>query len=1344
MNAWSDSWYGDILAIAEVLVSLYAGVGLFIISLLERKRTVQPSLTVTAFLAVSLLRDAVELRLSSDCRRIYNCNFVKLRAGLEAIWLIWNCGVNSSIDHEKDSSSEDTASIFSRVFFWWINPVLKAGYKSNLSLHNLPDIHRSLSSETLRKEALKSWNSQSRTLTQWTLPLSLVRGLKSAFLTPVISRLFVVLFRYAQPILIDVAIRFVRTSHPEEADMHDGLWLITFAGVVYLGLAISTAVYQHQIDRLEIMVRGALIGLIHHQSLNAPSTGSEDTQALALLTSDIESIESIGGIFHETWAHFLEVVVGTALLAARIRWFAFLPLLIIFGCSRVSAYVAKHLQGKQRDWNVATQERISTTSSALGGIKSVKMMGLEDPIHSQISHLRDQELRMSKRLRWIQVAYNASANALGIFAPVLTLVVYAMSPQNNGVLQPNEVFTSVALLAMVTHPANMVMTFISRAVAMMANINRVQSYISRPSLEDTRETLVEEDVKESVAMENVTIKPPSMAQPIIQGACLHLEKGDLVIVGGAVGSGKTTVALAMLGEVPLTTGSICVASKRIAYCSQAPWLPSVTIRDAICGGEVGDQEWYNTVIDACGLVPDLAVLSSGDMTFIENNGINISGGQRQRIALARAVFSRYSIILLDDPFSALDQAVTDGIVNKLLGSQGLFKSMRTTVLLISNSRNLYSMADRVLVIRDSNAHLEDLISFEKISDLREASSPADTSPCATPLYGQQQKQSSQKHRMEDAAEDISRRAGDVALYGYYLNAVGPCNALLMTICTATYSFCFTFSQYVLKWATQAPPQNARIYMGCYAAISFIAWVATNGNMWSTQLKIAIRSGKVLHAQLLQRILGASLTYFIESDIAVTLNRFGQDITLIDKQLPSALANLLNTEICKLLMQVLLLLIVQPVMVATVPVCAICVYFIQRVYLRTSRQLRFLDLESRSQLYTNFLDTSSGVTTIRAFGWKDKFQEENIKALDLSQKPFYLLLCLQRWLNVTLDCVIAVIAVALMTLTVLYRNTTTGADLGLALNMIIGVNATLLKLVQSWTSLETSLGAIARLKSVQECVPIEDRPWGTIEPALQWPSSGKLQIQNASVSYSQTQGLTLEDISLSVNPGQKLIVVGRTGSGKTTLMLPLLQLLTPRSGSIRIDEVDITRVPLNTLRRRGMIAVPQDGFIIPTASLRFNLDPYGLSSEDTILAALKRTRLWNKISTTFAHTAGPTADLVIDFPKLLDLPMSTFLPFSAGELQLFALCRTLLRVWENKSTKPVIVLDEAGSSLDSETESILEEILREDLGGHTVVIIAHRVEGVMGAMRPGVDAIATMQNGCLQKVVTIASQPLLEI
>ncbi|KAJ5701613.1 ATP-binding cassette transporter [Penicillium malachiteum] len=1243
-----------------------------------------------------------------------NFQFIEFRACWEGAWLAYHSLVQGrSLDQNarESSTSEEEAAPLSKVFFFWVLPVLKQGYRESLTLRNLPEIDSKLRADALRQRLL------AETVNKWTLPFVLLHSFRDVFLSPILPRLTLIAFRYLQPVFIGLAIDFVKTS-----SSGNNSHLLFYATIIYMGLAVSAAIYQHRINQLQIMIRGGMVSLIYHHLLKVPAMSSDGSEALTLVGSDIESIESTGEILHETWAQLFEVVIGTMMLAARVGWLAFLPL----GCSRMSVYVANNLEGKQKDWNLATQRRIATITSSLSSIKSLKMLGMEEAIQTQISYLRNQELQTSKGVRWILVAYNASANALGIFAPVITLILYATSSHIEGSLQAGEVFSSLALLAMVTHPANMVMTLAPRAVAVMANFARVQSYLNKPPIEDNRQYTVERSPHQFASVDNVTIKSASAGLTILRNASFDIKQGDVLLCVGVVGSGKTTLAMAFLGETTPSSGIIQVASKKIAYCAQEAWLPTATIRNAISGEAVDlNLELYNTAIDACGLLPDFKKFPDGDRTMIKNNGINLSGGQKQRIALARAIYCQYKFLVLDDPFSALDKDVRDQIINDLFGPGGLFKQMGTTIFLTSNSTTLHQFADKLVSLKDSMTYFE--TSFGKGD-----SEALPTAPLSIgTLHGTSDRTaistrsnaSIQTYRSDDVAKDLPQTTKDPAVYGFYLNAVGYFNAIFMAFCTATYSFTLTFSHYILKWAIGTPSEDLKLYMCFYAAISCIAWMATNGTMWSTQIKIAIRSGDVLHGQLLDRILRAPLAYFTETQVGVTLNRFSQDISLIDKQLPPAFANL-NTQIFKLLAQVLLILSVQPLMTATVPICLILMYFIQRIYLRTSKQLRLLDLESKSHVYTNLLDTINGASTIRAFGWQKMFQHRFDEALNISQKPSYLILCLQCWLKVVLDFLIALIAVTLIALTIGYRDTITGADIGLALNLIIVASTTLLKLVQSWTSLETSLGAVSRLKSVQESLSVEDEGRETSDPGPRWPLSGDTQIDNISVFYSSSLDLALRNLSLQIIGGQKVIVMGRTGSGKSTLMLSLLKLLLPVEGNIEVDGIDIAGISSSAMRRRGIIAVPQDGFNIPTATLRFNLDPYHTCSQEAIIGALKKTRLWDQFRSVLIDESS---DEIWEITRMLDLPMSSFLPLSTGQLQLFALCRMLLRVWSEVWTKPIVILDEASSSLDPETESILHEILVEDLSSHTVLMISHKVDGIFNAMQSGHDKVVTIQD-----------------
>lgn len=203
-------------------------------------------------------------------------------------------------------------------------------------------------------------------------------------------------------------------------------------------------------------------------------------------------------------------------------------------------------------------------------------------------------------------------------------------------------------------------------------------------------------------------------------------------------------------------------------------------------------------------------------------------------------------------------------------------------------------------------------------------------------------------------------------------------------------------------------------------------------------------------------------------------RFSQDMQLIDKSLPPSVLSLLNckfsylspelylmivAEVFKLMVQMILLFSAQKLLALTLPFCVIAVYLVQRIYLRTSRQLRLLDLESQSAVYSSFLESVEGIASIRAFGWEKQVEDANIVCLDKSQQPSYVLLCLKQWLRLVLDLMVAALATSFITLAVLMRGTTTAGQIGMALNIVLVASSALLGLVTSWTNMEISMGAM---------------------------------------------------------------------------------------------------------------------------------------------------------------------------------------------------------------------------------------------------------------------------------------------
>lgn len=373
--------------------------------------------------------------------------------------------------------------------------------------------------------------------------------------------------------------------------------------------------------------------------------------------------------------------------------------------------------------------------------------------------------------------------------------------------------------------------------------------------------------------------------------------------------------------------------------------------------------------------------------------------------------------------------------------------------------------------------------------------------------------------------------------------------------------------------------------------------------------------------------------------------------------------------------------------AFIPAVIIALYFVQKYYLRTSRQMRFLDLEYKSPLYTHFTETLAGVSTIRAFGWSSAFMDENARKLNTSQKPFYLMTCIQRWLEVVLDLFIAGLALVLVSIALRVSGASSQGAIGLALVSLLDFSQTLTLVIDQWTQLETSLGAIARLKWFVNNTPSEDKENEKGASPADWPAKGAIEFDNVSASYSDGTKTVLQEVSLKIEAGQKVGVCGRSGSGKSSLVLTLLRLLEIQAGTITIDNVDISTLPRQDVRSH-LNTTPQDPISI-TGTVRENLDPESkIDSDHLLIAALTKTQIWPLIS----ERGG------------LDATISD-LGFSAGQQQLFSLARALL------SRSKIVLLDEPTSSVDYETDREIRGIVTQEMQGRTVIEVAHRLEVV---------------------------------
>ncbi|UKZ81661.1 hypothetical protein TrVFT333_009433 [Trichoderma virens FT-333] len=561
--------------------------------------------------------------------------------------------------------------------------------------------------------------------------------------------------------------------------------------------------------------------------------------------------------------------------------------------------------------------------------------------------------------------------------------------------------------------------------------------------------------------------------------------------------------------------------------------------------------------------------------------------------------------------------------------------------------------------------------------------------------------------------DASRQVGDKTVYRHYMMSMGWFVATSALFFAVLRGFLLNFSTIWLTYwvddiSAENPMHSYAYWAGLYALLQISALISLlllGSSIWIVSIK---RAGANLHQDILQTLFRATLRFFTETDTGVTTNLFSQDLNLIDTELPDATVNTLFS-ITQVAGQMAVMLTSSRYLAIGFPFIIALLYIVQRFYLRTSRQLRLLDLEAKSPMYTHFLDTVRGIATLRAFGFISNDIYKSSQLLTSSQRPSYLLLMIQEWLNIVLNVVVMLLAVVLTTLAV--RLHSSSAFAGAALYSLLSFGENLAGIVLFWTSLETSLGAIARLKTFNDTVKSEDRDTETIIPPEQWPQRGMVELKGVSATYASKDDegngarLALHNIHLTINSGEKIAICGRTGSGKSSFIALLLKLLDPTSTTaenVLIDGQPLQHLNRSVLRQR-IISVPQEAVFLPDGStFKANLDISEEATREECEAVLNAVGLWKFVQECGGLDAGMNAST-----------------FSAGQRQLISLGRALIRLStrQRKLTAGaqdggILLLDEVSSSVDQETEHVMQQTIKTEFKSYTVIAVSHRLDMVM--------------------------------
>ncbi|KAG4253240.1 hypothetical protein FPRO03_07200 [Fusarium proliferatum] len=1265
-------------AIAEPVLGLIESFALAALSFVEHRNSRKPSKLIGAFLVITIILDIALVRTfwirsMHSIASVFTASFV-----IKTILLILEETPKSPLS-DKEKIQETASGVVNRSFFWWLNGLFLQGHRTILETEDLQAIDSKFNTDHVSAPLEKQWE-RSRNTGQPSLLKSTFLAYKWQFAAGIIPRLLHSGFNFAQPFLIQSVIVLVSKK---EMSVQTSSGLIGATVFIYLGLAISGAWHKHMSYQLVTMYRGGLVSLIFKKTLKLKTTSIKDSAPVTLMTADVETIVAAGASVHDMWANMLELPVGIYLLYRQVGKPSLLVLVPTVITTIVSGVISPAMEPATVKWNEAVQKRVGETSSMLNQMKGIKMMGLTDFFLKMVQGLRVHELKVSAKFRWLLVYFNALAMISAQLTPVVVIMSAIYWTKADGGLSVAEALTSLSLISVVTQPLVMILVSLMQIAGVVGGSGRIQAFLLLDEQLAAKEAV---DV-DAVTIQNVSVQTPD-GNPLLTNINLQISPGTLNMLVGRVGCGKSSLLRTIIGELIPSEGTVKTQDS-LAYCDQVPWLRNTTIRENVVGLSPMDDKWLSTVLHACALEEDLHQLPQGQETIVGSGGVALSGGQKQRVALARAVYSRKNLIILDDVFSSLDKTTADAVFHRLLGAEGLLQS--STVVLVTSNVHYLPFADFVSVIEEGRI-IRNQVQYSQL----EATETLNT---IAPIETQQLVQKDIVKLTPKREIDLARKTGDTDCYKIYVKSMGwkvisiifPTSVIGAVLEAMPREYCARHSNeandveiWLRIWTEKGEGSKDAHYAGGYIGLVVASMALALLNIDYFLIVGVEKSSINLHEQLLNSVCRAPLHFFTSTESGSILNRFSQDMTLIDMSLPLAFYLTLDLTL-RCLVQVGVVASGASYFGAFLPVSILALYLIQKYYLRTSRQMRLLDLEAKTPLYTQFTEITAGLATIRSFGWTNEFLAESFRMLNTSQKPFYLMFCIQRWLELVLDLFVAGMAILLVTIALRIPGTTSEGAIGLAMVNLLGLNMTLTTVIDQWTTLETSLGAIARLKSFISDTPNENKS-SEIEVPDNWPG-GRIVFDGVTASYSDESQPVLRDVSLVIEAGQKVCVCGRTGSGKSSFMLSIIRLLELQSGSIQIDDKDLASIPRQHIRSQ-ITTIPQDPVNL-SGTVRQNLDPEALiQADEMLIEALKKTTLWATIDTR----GGLDADL-------------SELGFSVGQRQLFCLARALL------SHSKIVLLDEPTSSVDNATDKDVRHIIREVMQGRTVIEVTHRLDYV---------------------------------
>ncbi|CAF3726496.1 unnamed protein product [Rotaria sp. Silwood1] len=955
-----------------------------------------------------------------------------------------------------------------------------------------------------------------------------------------------------------------------------------------------------------------------------------------------------------------------------------------------------------------TSQRLQAFEELTDGCQTIKMNNWEKYIEMRISRIRELELSAIRRASVLR------AINLTIFFAVMPLIgfsAYAGAWFTGSQLKAVDILIALGFFSQMRGP---VLLSFPAAIEKLSQLRLAWQRIDKLIqllIKEGEQTLHTSDNNNYQQKGAITMRNASFSwnghDDCLSSLNIDIAPGILVGITGVVGSGKSSLFAAILGEMIQTQGEVNINNSSFAYAPQSPWIFSDTLRANILFEKPYDEQRYMNVLHACCLDIDLTMLGPReDLTIIGEKGVNLSGGQKARVSLARSLYADVDIYLLDDPLAALDCIVAKRIYDQCIGPKSLLKNK--TRLLITHQTQFLTDIHQTIILAHGHIELQGncYVAKTESEEIDQKNERIEEETAISPdMLEIGQRSITSESIIVDETSKIHNISYSLWYSLFTAPPLGLFGLFIMIILVVLGEILYDGTYlWLAQWSQRSENNHDQRSVGIkYFLFIMVTLIAAVGrsNFFFYQI---LNGSNYFHNRMLSGLLYTSMRFFESNPSGRILNRVTKDQQVMDEILPATLFEAIQLAMMTVGSLIIIIIINPWVIIVLIPLGIVC-WLLCRYYLRSSQQLQRMESVSRSPVFGSFVSSINGLATIRAFKVQNDMIRFFMNLVDANALLYLYKEGAARWFCCRIDIMTTLLTLFAAIFAVVSQDKVNPALLTLSLLYSISLNSWLQFSTRRFTEAQNLMTSAERIDEYA-CLLQEEDNGGSkrlIRTPADWPGRGAIEFQNYSLRYQSNPNPTLKNINLAIKPCEKVGIIGRTGAGKSSLFQGLLRLVhrSTVDGTILIDDIDISRVTLSHLRSHISI-LPQQ-FVLFTGTLRSNIDPLDVYTDEQCWAALESVQLKTMASD---HPAGLLMPVAESGSNL-----------SVGQRQLVCLCRAILK------PSKILLIDEATANVDTEGDRMFQMVIKKIAKNRTVLTIAHRLSTVTGN-----DRLLALDNG----------------